>query len=166
MVELAQRVENDQPFHDLDRHYLPKRRRNREERRPPFLEDLDSLPFPALHLWEKLGELRKYGTIPYPVMTSRGCVFWCNFCTTVSMFGRKYRMRTPKNVVDELEYFIKITTRTNSPSTMTPSQSTKPEPLKSATKSTAAASKSNGTAKPASTWSPKNSSSKCVKQVA
>ena len=73
----------------------------------PFLENLDSLPFPALHLWEKLGELRKYGTIPYPVMTSRGCVFWCNFCTAVRMFGRKYRMRTPKNVVDELEYLHK-----------------------------------------------------------
>ncbi len=40
-------------------------------------------------------------------MTSRGCVFWCNFCTAVRMFGRKYRMRTPKNVVDELEYLHK-----------------------------------------------------------
>jgi len=40
-------------------------------------------------------------------MTSRGCVFWCNFCTAVRMFGRKYRMRTPKNVVDELEFLHK-----------------------------------------------------------
>ena len=70
----------------------------------PYLEDLDSLPFPALHLWQRTENLRKYGTIPYPVMTSRGCVYWCNFCTTVRMFGRRYRMRSPKNVVDELEF--------------------------------------------------------------
>jgi len=37
-------------------------------------------------------------------MTSRGCVYWCDFCTAVRMFGRKYRMRSPKNVVDELEF--------------------------------------------------------------
>ncbi|MBA7484321.1 Anaerobic magnesium-protoporphyrin IX monomethyl ester cyclase [subsurface metagenome] len=40
-------------------------------------------------------------------MTSRGCVFWCDFCTAVRMFGKKYRMRSPKKVVDELEYLYK-----------------------------------------------------------
>ena len=39
--------------------------------------------------------------------TSRGCVYWCEFCTTVRMHGRKYRMRSPKNVVDELEFLHK-----------------------------------------------------------
>jgi anaerobic magnesium-protoporphyrin IX monomethyl ester cyclase len=40
-------------------------------------------------------------------MASRGCVFWCDFCSTVRMFGRRYRMRSPKNVVDEIEYLQK-----------------------------------------------------------
>ncbi|HEX9260972.1 MAG TPA: radical SAM protein, partial [Candidatus Bathyarchaeia archaeon] len=39
--------------------------------------------------------------------TSRGCVYWCEFCTTVRMHGRKYRIRSPKNVVDELEFLHK-----------------------------------------------------------
>lgn len=40
-------------------------------------------------------------------MTSRGCVFWCEFCSAVRMFGRRYRMRSAKNVVDEMEFLYK-----------------------------------------------------------
>ncbi|NLB74998.1 MAG: radical SAM protein, partial [Crenarchaeota archaeon] len=35
--------------------------------------------------------------------TSRGCVQWCDFCSTVRMFGRGYRVRSAKRVVDEME---------------------------------------------------------------
>jgi anaerobic magnesium-protoporphyrin IX monomethyl ester cyclase len=72
----------------------------------PYIEDLDSLPFPAHHLWS-LENLRKYGKIIFPLMTSRGCVYWCEFCSAVRMFGRGYRMRSAKNVVDEMEYLHK-----------------------------------------------------------
>jgi len=68
----------------------------------PFLEDLDALPFPAHHLLP-LDALKRMGKILFPLITSRGCVYWCDFCSTVRMFGRGYRMRTPKNVVDEME---------------------------------------------------------------
>jgi radical SAM superfamily enzyme YgiQ (UPF0313 family) len=68
----------------------------------PFLEDLDALPFPAHHLLP-LDALRRMGKILFPLITSRGCVYWCDFCSTVRMFGRGYRMRSPKNVVDEME---------------------------------------------------------------
>ncbi|NLE04190.1 MAG: radical SAM protein [Crenarchaeota archaeon] len=68
----------------------------------PFIEDLDSLPFPAHHLM-KLEKLKHNGKLLVPLMSSRGCVFWCDFCSTVRMFGRGYRMRSPKNVVDEMQ---------------------------------------------------------------
>jgi radical SAM superfamily enzyme YgiQ (UPF0313 family) len=68
----------------------------------PFLEDLDALPFPA-HDLLPLNALKRMGKILFPLITSRGCVYWCDFCSTVRMFGRGYRMRTPKNVVDEME---------------------------------------------------------------
>ena len=71
-----------------------------EER--PFLQDLDSLPFPAHHLLP-LESLKRMGKIMFPLMTSRGCVYWCDFCSTVRMFGRAYRFRSPKNVVDEMQ---------------------------------------------------------------
>lgn len=68
----------------------------------PFLEDLDYLPFPAHHLLP-LDALKRMGKVLFPLVTSRGCVYWCDFCSTVRMFGRGYRMRSPKNVVDEME---------------------------------------------------------------
>ena len=72
----------------------------------PYIENLDDIPFPAHHLWA-FGDLRKNKKILFPLTTSRGCIYWCDFCTTVRMFGRKYRMRSPKNVVDELEFVHK-----------------------------------------------------------
>ena len=68
----------------------------------PFLEDLDSLPFPAHHLLP-LQALKRMGKILFPLITSRGCVYWCDFCSTVRMFGRHYRWRSPKSVVDEMQ---------------------------------------------------------------
>ena len=68
----------------------------------PFIEDLDSLPFPAHHLLP-LTTLKRMGKVLFPLITSRGCVYWCDFCSTVRMFGRGYRMRSPENVVDEME---------------------------------------------------------------
>jgi anaerobic magnesium-protoporphyrin IX monomethyl ester cyclase len=68
----------------------------------PFIEDLDSLPFPAHHLLP-LENLKHNGKILFPLVSSRGCVYWCDFCSTVRMFGRGYRMRSAKNVVDEMQ---------------------------------------------------------------
>src|SRR4030042_6362059 len=71
-----------------------------------YIENLDELPFPAPHLWP-IDQLRKYGSVVFPIIASRGCVYWCDFCTTVRMFGRRYRMRSPKNLVDEIEQIHK-----------------------------------------------------------
>jgi radical SAM superfamily enzyme YgiQ (UPF0313 family) len=68
----------------------------------PFLHDLDSLPSPAYHLLP-LKSYRRMGKTIFPLVTSRGCVQWCDFCSTVRMFGRGYRMRSPEKVVDEME---------------------------------------------------------------
>lgn len=76
----------------------------------PLIENLDSLPFPALHLFPPLskyhpmpGNARK---TPYVQMiTSRGCPYRCTFCDR-RVFGERYRVRSPKNVVDEIERLI------------------------------------------------------------
>jgi radical SAM superfamily enzyme YgiQ (UPF0313 family) len=68
----------------------------------PFIEDLDSLPFPA-HDLLPLEKLKHMGKLLVPLVSSRGCVYWCDFCSTVRMFGRGYRWRSAKNVVDEMQ---------------------------------------------------------------
>ena len=68
----------------------------------PFIENLDDLPFPAYHLLP-LSAFHRMGKTIFPLTTSRGCVYWCDFCSTVRMFGKGYRMRSPQNVVEEME---------------------------------------------------------------
>ena len=80
------------------------------------IEDLDALPFPARHLLPMKvyaeavkenplrGEVRKPWTI---VITSRGCPYNCVFCSNCIVWGKKWRARSPKNVVDELEQAVK-----------------------------------------------------------
>ena len=73
----------------------------RTEKRP-LIQDLDSIPFPAYDLMP-MGAY-KIGNFRYSVIiTSRGCPFGCVFCSTSHMFGRKWRARSPENVVEELK---------------------------------------------------------------
>lgn len=63
----------------------------------PAPSDLDRLPFPDFSL------IRGHERINFvPIMTSRGCPFDCSFCSVTSMFGHKFRYRSPENVLEEL----------------------------------------------------------------
>ena len=103
MLELAERVESGNIYYDVLG--TTCRRDGKIVKNPdrPFIENLDELPFPARHFWP-MECLQKYGTVIFNMVTSRGCVQWCNFCIEVRTHGRKYRVRSPKNVVDELEF--------------------------------------------------------------
>ncbi|KYH39163.1 MAG: radical SAM protein [Candidatus Hecatellales archaeon B24] len=73
----------------------------------PLIENLDELPFPARHLlpMERYKVFGKHETLGL-VFTSRGCPFNCTFCSSSLIFGKRFRARSPKNVVDEVEEFI------------------------------------------------------------
>lgn len=81
----------------------------------PFIDDLDSLPYPA---WD-LFDMDKYHNDPrtavkskktehseMQILATRGCPYACTFCSsrTTKSQGNKYRMRKPERVVDEVEY--------------------------------------------------------------
>lgn len=78
----------------------------------PYIEDLDSLPFPAYDLFPNLKEsLRANYTWtnlqPFThVLTSRGCPYQCNFCQPVlfNMFGTKIRRMSPNRVFELLSW--------------------------------------------------------------
>ncbi len=102
LLELVQRVEAGKSYLDVVGTTCWKGSEIIRNPDRPYLENLDELPFPARHLWD-LDKIRKAEDMFY-LSTTRGCVYWCEFCCAVRMFGRKYRMRSVKNVVDELEY--------------------------------------------------------------
>jgi anaerobic magnesium-protoporphyrin IX monomethyl ester cyclase len=71
----------------------------------PLIKDLDSLPFPARHLVE----FKSYGISKSQsggMITSRGCVYQCGYCSSSLIMGKKFRSRSPENVVDEIEELV------------------------------------------------------------
>ncbi len=73
----------------------------------PFIEDLDSLPWPARHLlpMDKYTLLNKPIRVAH-VMASRGCPYGCIYCITSYFWGRRIRFRSAKSVADEVEYLV------------------------------------------------------------
>lgn len=70
----------------------------------PFLEDLDRLPFPARDLLRNDLYVRPDTGAPQTtVQVSRGCPSQCIFCLSPTISGRQLRLRSPRNVADELE---------------------------------------------------------------
>lgn len=70
----------------------------------PFIEDLDKLPLPDYYAF-KIERYSCFESKALPIITSRGCPFGCNFCSVRLSMGRRFRARSPENVVDELEYW-------------------------------------------------------------
>jgi len=70
----------------------------------PLIRDLDALPFPARHL-VPYNEYKLFNDDAGAgfMITSRGCTFACNYCSSSHLMGGKFRARSPKNVVDEVE---------------------------------------------------------------
>jgi radical SAM superfamily enzyme YgiQ (UPF0313 family) len=63
----------------------------------PIITDLDALPFPAYHL---TAELR--GARTAALELGRGCPFACAFCSTNDFFRRRFRLRSPKRIMEDM----------------------------------------------------------------
>lgn len=72
-----------------------------------LIEDLDSIPFPAYHLLPNF-LLYKSRSRKIPIgflISSRGCPYGCIYCNK-NIFGRRFRMRSPANVLTEIELLV------------------------------------------------------------
>jgi len=79
----------------------------------PVIADLDSLPWPAYHLFK----MNRYtnlqpatdaipGERSFSILTSRGCPYRCTFCSQ-SIMPIKWRARSPENVIAEWRHLVK-----------------------------------------------------------
>ncbi|MBR9706088.1 radical SAM protein [Candidatus Pacearchaeota archaeon] len=75
----------------------------------PLIEDLDNLPFPDRHLFKMSHyDSHLYKSPSFLMITSRGCPYQCTYCLWPQvMYGHKFRARSAKSVVDEMELLIK-----------------------------------------------------------
>ena len=76
-----------------------------------LIKDLDQIPFPDYDSFP----IRFYTGSDDPesnrmfwsIFSSRGCPYNCIFCSSHNVFGRTYRARSPRNVMDEVELLTK-----------------------------------------------------------
>ncbi len=110
LIELVDRLVRKAPLagtpglaHRLDDRIV------REEPRP-MVEDLSTLPLPARHLLDV--SLYTGAAVPglsqdflriTQLLTSRGCPYGCIFCASRHTLGRKLRMRSAEDVIEEVE---------------------------------------------------------------
>jgi radical SAM superfamily enzyme YgiQ (UPF0313 family) len=114
VAELTKKIFGDEPLEPIPGLAYLDSGNIRFTAEPEPDSDLDSLPFPA---WENYpfqgywfsvfthGPRQKERFLP--LLTSRGCPFQCRFCITPEINNR-WRARSPVNVVDEIEHFLKI----------------------------------------------------------
>jgi radical SAM superfamily enzyme YgiQ (UPF0313 family) len=63
----------------------------------PVIESLDDLPTPAYHLTRDLQDATKAA-----LELGRGCPYACTFCSTNDFFRRKFRLRSPERVLQDM----------------------------------------------------------------
>ena len=115
--ELLRAIESGQDFrsvkglayYDCDSLIITKSR--------PYITDLDSIPFPARDLLDmekyffEFGKGRSSGRSDYverqvSMISSRGCIHDCIFCSIHLTMGCFYRVRSPENVLEEIKGLI------------------------------------------------------------
>ncbi len=73
----------------------------------PFIQELDSIPFPARDLIPQRLFMPNLHNMRYKrcfsILTSRGCPFNCSFCASRIVSGERYRMHSAEYVLDEMD---------------------------------------------------------------
>jgi magnesium-protoporphyrin IX monomethyl ester (oxidative) cyclase len=79
-----------------------------------FVQNLDEIPFPRrdlLPMQNYFMAREPHGSASRRLWTTmiatRGCPYGCTFCNTPQIWQRRWRARSPKNVVDEIEQLKK-----------------------------------------------------------
>jgi len=74
------------------------------------IDNLDILPLPArhklpMHLYPHKNEFLKADKV-FSINTSRGCPYFCSFCSVRTIWGRSYRSFSPLNVAVEIKHLV------------------------------------------------------------
>ena len=108
MLEFLAKVKNKEDLEGIPGLII---RRNEEiiiAEEPYMVNDLDSLPFPRPYKYINVEAYRRFDS-PLLIQTKRGCPLNCTYCTYNRIEGKRYRLRSPDLIVQEIEELVRET---------------------------------------------------------
>ncbi len=69
--------------------------------RPKLIDDLDTIPFLDYGICPE--DEPANSQIGFPIDVGRGCPFGCTYCSTKTFWGRRYRLKSPARIVEEMQ---------------------------------------------------------------
>lgn len=113
-LEIIKRIERDESISDTEGIIFRANGALRVNKERPYIDNLDSLPFPARHLlpmkiYAKVSRFARDHYMRHPranMVSSRGCPGNCVFCSIHAIWGHKWRPRSAGNVLDEMELLV------------------------------------------------------------
>ncbi|MFC2040939.1 B12-binding domain-containing radical SAM protein [Chloroflexota bacterium] len=108
--EVAQAIEKGESFSEVKG--ISYRNGNKVIHCPDrgLIPDIDALPFPARNLMNQRKFLeigyKKYGDRGAWIFSSRGCPYKCTYCASWRIWTRKWRARSPQNIIKEIKGIV------------------------------------------------------------
>jgi len=106
--EFLVRLLNKKPIKDLKGIYYMQDGKIIKNSSQEQIEDLDTLPFNDYSEFDLEPYFKKSGLRYISMETSRGCIHNCAFCSTVKMWGHKYRHKSPRRILEEFKIAKKL----------------------------------------------------------
>ena len=104
LVEIIKTLEQGRSLEGVKGTIIRKGDEILEQEGRPVIKDLDTLPIPFQVVPDTLVDYQDYPAHSFRyVFATRGCPFNCLFCGSREIWGRKSRVRSPENVVYEMQ---------------------------------------------------------------
>jgi anaerobic magnesium-protoporphyrin IX monomethyl ester cyclase len=111
LLELAECIQKNETITGIKNLWI-KKEDGAIEKNPtrPYIHDLDSLPFPDREMWVPWIDEQSDSRIS--ILLGRGCPYLCTYCSNHAVKniseGKYVRMRSPENIIEELNYLTSI----------------------------------------------------------
>lgn len=110
LLELVDALDHDKDIYSVKGIALKDNNKPIKTAKRAVLKDLDVLPNPAWDLIDVEAYREVWNKNKHPftlnIATTRGCPYKCNWCAK-PIYGQRYNSRSPKKVVDEIDFIIK-----------------------------------------------------------
>ncbi len=115
ILELAKSLNNPRKYGDVLGLAFKRGKKVVANPPRPFIKNIDSLPLPARHLLpmeEYFKAAAGHGAAERKsrftsMITSRGCPRNCVFCSIHTIWGHRWRQRSPEKVLEEIQLLVK-----------------------------------------------------------